>query len=120
MKISEKLNGLFIIMQKILPKRQNTFKVVDYSNEKDVESFKQVSDFCENLSCFSEIEKQNILEELALVQNKLERAHVIFNFQTDIDLIESLIYYIESLESRYNYLIKRAREMHLKCALKSI
>ena len=55
-----------------------------------------------------------ILEELAFVQNQLECANVVFNAQTNLDLIESSIYHIDSLEKKYNYLLKEARRRQLK------
>lgn len=117
MKISDRLNGFLLMVQKFLPKKQSASKLVDC---RKVEELKKPADFCNELTNFDEIEKKKILEDLALVQSKLEHAHVVFNFQTNIDLIESSIYYIESLESKYSYLIKQARKMQLKCALKSV
>ena len=114
LKISDKLSVLVALLQKFLSKKQDEAKVVENGN---IEETKQFVDFYGE---FNELEKRTILEELALVQDKLEQAHVMFNFQTNFDLIESSIYYIESLESKYNYLIKRARELRLKCALKSV
>lgn len=117
MKISSKLNGLFAPLQKFLFKKQSGSS---FDGAKIVGDLKQKLGFYEELSNFDEVEKRNILEELLSVQSQLERAHVIFNFQTNIDLIESSIYYIESLESKYNYLIKRARELQIRRALKPV
>ena len=51
-----------------------------------------------------------ILLELAEVKNQLEHAQLLFNSQTNLDLIDSCIYQIDSLEAKYNYLIKEARK----------
>ena len=109
------------MFQKFLPVKQNVSKFVDCKNVdcKNVAELKQTTYFCNEMSSFGEIEKKKILEDLALVQSKLEQAYVVFNLQTNIDLIESAIYYIESLESRYRYLIKQARKMQLKNGLEA-
>lgn len=57
--------------------------------------------------------ENNLVFELAEVREQLLRARVEFDTLTNLDLIESCIYQIESLEVRYNYLIKQAREAGL-------
>lgn len=56
----------------------------------------------------------SILMEIAKVQDQLVHAQLLFDTQTNLDLIESCIYQIESLEVKYNYLIKEARAKGLK------
>ena len=48
------------------------------------------------------VSNNEILMELAEVKNQLEHAQLLFNLQTDLDLIESFIYQIDSLEAKYN------------------
>ncbi len=55
-----------------------------------------------------------ILLELAEVKDQLEHAQLLFNSQTNLDLIDSCIYQIDSLEAKYNYLIKEARKKGIK------
>ena len=55
-----------------------------------------------------------ILLELEEVKNQLEHAQLLFNSQTNLDLIDSCIYQIDSLEAKYNYLIKEARKKGIK------
>ena len=56
------------------------------------------------------VSSDKILLELAEVKNQLEHAQLLFNSQTNLDLIDSFIYQIDSLEAKYNYLIKEARK----------
>ena len=60
------------------------------------------------------VSNNEILMELAEVKNQLEHAQRLFNLQTDLDLIESCIYQIDSLEAKYNYLLKEARKHGIK------
>ncbi len=60
------------------------------------------------------VSNNEILIELAEVKNQLEHAQLLFNLQTDLDLIESCIYQIDSLEAKYNYLLKEARKHGIK------
>ena len=60
------------------------------------------------------VSNNEILMELAEVKNQLEHAQLLFNLQTDLDLIESCIYQIDSLEAKYNYLLKEARKHGIK------
>ena len=60
------------------------------------------------------VSNNEILMELAEVKNQLEHAQLLFNLQTDLDLIESCLYQIDSLEAKYNYLLKEARKHGIK------
>ncbi len=105
MNICSKLNSWFFTLQKFIFKK-----------------FLNTTNSINSISAHFDEEQNNnlLLEELDLVQNQLAQAHVVFNSQTNVDLIESSIYYIDSLETKYNYLIKEARKRQLKCVLKSI
>ncbi len=54
-----------------------------------------------------------LVVELAQVREDLLRARIEFDTLTNLDLIESCIYQMESLEVRYNYLLKQARMVGL-------
>ena len=60
------------------------------------------------------VSSDKILLELAEVKNQLEHAQLLFNSQTNLDLIDSCIYQIDSLEAKYNYLIKESRKKGIK------
>lgn len=60
------------------------------------------------------VHSDKILLELEEVKNQLEHAQLLFNSQTNLDLIDSCIYQIDSLEAKYNYLIKEARKKGIK------
>ncbi len=59
-------------------------------------------------------EPNQLLVEMQSVKAQLDQARSSFELQTNLDLIESNIYEIESLEVRYNYLIKQARAAGLR------
>lgn len=51
-----------------------------------------------------------LLDQIEQVRAHLEQMQNTFDTLTDHDLIESCIYQMESLEVRYNYLLKQARK----------
>lgn len=62
----------------------------------------------------SNVHSDKILLELEEVKNQLDHAQLLFNSQTNLDLIDACIYQIDSLEAKYNYLIKEARKKGIK------
>ncbi len=50
-----------------------------------------------------------ILREIRAVTADLACADTWFEFEEDSDMLESCIYYIESLKARYRYLLKKAK-----------
>lgn len=80
-----------------------------FSKRNDLKKNKDV-----NIDANLERANDLILEELESVQNQLRCANVAFNVQTNFDLIESSIYHIDSLEKKYNYLLKEVRRRQLK------
>lgn len=62
----------------------------------------------------SKRDKHLLLEEIEDIQDRLTAARNTFDMLTDSDLIESCIYQIESLEVKYNFLLKQARGLGLK------
>ncbi len=105
MNICEKFSGIFITIQKIMSKKAEKVKL----NEEDKFYLAEM-----------ERKRCEILEEMEEVKAKLKHANTEFNLQTDFDLIESCIYNIESLEKRYNYLIKEARKRKIRCGAKMV
>lgn len=57
-----------------------------------------------------ELEEMELMREIDDMQMRLKSAHSRFDFVSDEDMVESCIYEIESLESRYQHLIRRAKE----------
>lgn len=56
-----------------------------------------------------EISKAKILKEMRSVAADIACANAWFEFEEDTDMLESCIYYIESLNARYRCLLKRAK-----------
>lgn len=56
-------------------------------------------------------ERRQILEALAQTRVLINQAYACFNGSSDPDLIESYVYEINALQSRYSYLLRRVREM---------
>lgn len=58
--------------------------------------------------------RQKTLSELNDVICKLKYQYILFDACTDPDLIEECIFNINSLQARYGYLLKRAKELGLE------
>ena len=58
-------------------------------------------------------EKEYIINQLEKIKEKIKGAKMSFEFAEDDNLIESLIYEIMSLESKYRYFIKLAKEKEI-------
>lgn len=58
-----------------------------------------------------EQEKQALMEGLERTKILINQAYNGFNRESDPDLIESYVFEINALQSRYSYLLKRVREM---------
>ncbi len=59
----------------------------------------------------AQIERQELLQELARTRVLTNQAYSSFNHTKDSDLIESYVYEINSLQARYNYLLRRVKEL---------
>lgn len=57
--------------------------------------------------------RQEIKDELYELRLQMERTEMCYNMARDGDIIESLIYQRGALMSRYEYLIKRAKEQSI-------
>lgn len=53
--------------------------------------------------------REKILEEIRSVSADIACANAWFDFEEDTDMLESCIYYIESLNARYRCLLKKAK-----------
>ena len=62
-------------------------------------------------------ERQQLLEGLAQTRVLLNQAYACFNRESDPDLIESYVFEINALQSRYSYLLRRVREVESPAVL---
>lgn len=58
-----------------------------------------------------EEERAELLKELARTRVLTNQAYSSFNHTSDDDLIESYVYEINALQARYNYLLRRVKEL---------
>lgn len=65
-------------------------------------------------------ERQALLEGLNRTKILINQAYSCFNRESDPDLIESYVFEINALQSRYSYLLKRVREMEEPTALPAV
>lgn len=59
-------------------------------------------------------ERQELLEALAATRVQINQAYRGFDTAHDPELVESFVYEINALQSRYSYLLRRIKE--LECA----
>ena len=56
-------------------------------------------------------ERQELMDGLAQTRVQINQAYACFNRESDPDLIESYVFEINALQSRYSYLLRRVREL---------
>ena len=56
-------------------------------------------------------ERRQLMEMMAQTRVEINQAYAGFNLQSDPDLVDSYVYEINSLQSRYSYLVRRAKEL---------
>ncbi|MBQ9993703.1 MAG: DUF2508 family protein [Clostridia bacterium] len=56
-----------------------------------------------------------LLDEIKNTVNQINAMHRWFNSESDADLIEACVYQLESLEHKYRYLLRIAKESGLSC-----
>ncbi len=56
-------------------------------------------------------ERRDLINSLSHTRTLINQAYGAFNNASDGDLIESYVFEINSLQARYNYLIRRAKEL---------
>lgn len=62
-------------------------------------------------------ERRELLEGLTRTKLLIDQAYSCFNRADDPDLIESYVFEINALQSRYSYLLRRVREIERAAAL---
>lgn len=58
-----------------------------------------------------EEERRELVSSLAHTRTLINQAYSGFNMARDSDLIESYVFEINSLQARYNYLLRRVKEL---------
>ena len=58
-----------------------------------------------------EEERRELMQSLAHTRTLINQAYGGFNSASDADLIESYVFEINSLQARYNYLLRRGKEL---------
>lgn len=58
-----------------------------------------------------EEERRQLMEVMARTRVEINQAYAGFNLQSDPDLVDSYVYEINSLQSRYSYLVRRIKEL---------
>ncbi len=58
-----------------------------------------------------EEERRELMQSLAHTRTLINQAYGGFNSASDADLIESYVFEINSLQARYNYLLRRVKEL---------
>lgn len=59
----------------------------------------------------NDAERRELLASLAHTRTLINQAYGSFNHTSDNDLIESYVFEINSLQARYNYLLRRIKEL---------
>lgn len=59
-------------------------------------------------------ENTQIIDELNRVEEQLRKNELLFNMSEDAEIIEAIIYERRSLQSRYTFLIRQAKEKGIK------
>lgn len=63
------------------------------------------------LSPAQEEERRELISSLSQTRTLINQAYGGFNTASDSDLIESYVFEINSLQARYNYLLRRVKEL---------
>ena len=61
--------------------------------------------------------RNRLLEDLEFISNRLERIRESFDMTAEPELVDSLIFEEKAMRSRYDYLIRIAKENNIKCYL---
>ena len=59
--------------------------------------------------------RRQLLEDLDFVSNRLERIRESYDMTAEPELVDALIYEEKALRSRFDYLIRVAKEKNIKC-----
>jgi hypothetical protein len=58
-----------------------------------------------------EAERRELMSSLAHTRTLIHQAYGCFNHSSDNELIESYVFEINALQARYNYLLRRVKEL---------
>ena len=58
-----------------------------------------------------EEERRDLISSLSHTRTLINQAYSGFNMASDSDLIESYVFEINALQARYNYLLRRVKEL---------
>lgn len=61
--------------------------------------------------------KNRLLEDIEYVTERLERIRESYDMTDQPEMVESLIYEEKAMKSRFDYLIRIAKERNIKCRL---
>ena len=61
----------------------------------------------------NEAERRELKDFMARTRVEINQAYAGFNLQTDPDLVDSYVYEINSLQSRYSYLVRRLKALDI-------
>ena len=61
--------------------------------------------------------RRQLLEDLDFVSERLERIRESYDMTSEPELVEALIYEEKALRSRFDYLIRTAKEKNISCRL---
>lgn len=90
---------------KVFPKRKPNVHMLKFFEKK-------------NAASREEIEFRNrLLEDLEFISNRLERIRESFDMTAEPELVDSLIFEEKAMRSRYDYLIRIAKENNIKCRI---
>lgn len=56
-------------------------------------------------------ERRALMESMAQTRVQINQAYAQFNLQSDPDLVDSCVYEINALQSRYSYFVRRFKEL---------
>lgn len=57
------------------------------------------------------LERQELMNNLSATRVLIQQAYTGFNYASDQDLIDSYVFEITALQSRYTYLLRRVKEL---------
>lgn len=61
-----------------------------------------------------EQERRQLIDDILNLKYSMKKTEFLFDRTEDTDLIDALIYEHKALQSRYTYLIKKAKEMRIE------
>ena len=65
-----------------------------------------------------DVRRRELLSELSGVRDALDAAYMRFNAVTEPELVDACVYEINAAQSRYNYMLRRIRELDGEAAFR--